>query len=123
MVLFASPGDAEAALRRLDEADVARCLAQRVRGQTRNLEGQEVRIYDSSARPLSFPAFGDRSAASQVRAEVEFEGGTASAYLDFVLVQKGRTLAILLFFSVVSPFSAAEKEALTATVVQRIGSD
>ena len=114
--IFASERDAVAAFERLANQDLADCYASWLRERS----DDDVRV-DVSASELSFPTFGDRSAAYQVTAELQANALPPSVLIDLVFIQEERALAILIFLDVFSAFSSSEMEDLAGLIAGRMG--
>jgi hypothetical protein len=71
---------------------------------------------------MSFPAFGDKSAAFRVTIPVTDNGLTLSIYIDIVAVQKGRAFAGVDFEATQTPFDSAMEGQLVGVVVGRLDS-
>ena len=50
----------------------------------------------------------------------ESAGFQLDVFIDLVFIQEERSLALLIFGSLFSPFASADMEALTETVLQRL---
>lgn len=116
-VVYTSQDDAISAYQLFEGAvnqEIGDCLAE-------TLEDTDgIKVIDISAGRLSFPSFGDRSAAYQIAIEYESEGLTPTFYVDIVVLQDGRALAALIYLDLLTPFSDSEKERLTEIVAGRM---
>jgi len=102
-VVFASRGTALSALIRLRKAPSLSCLANDANGHL--LEKATVEIV--TVRPLRFPALGEHSAATDIAIDFPASSFAPRAYLDVVLVQRGRAFVLLLFGNVGYRFDPA----------------
>ena len=114
--IFDSERDAVAAFERLANQDLVDCYASWLRERS----DDDVRV-DVSAGKLSFPTFGDRSAAYIIAAELEASGFSPSVFVHLVFIQEERALAILIFLDVSSAFSSSEMEDLAGLIAGRMG--
>ncbi len=82
--------------------------------------GGVVGVGDVTVGQVSFPAMGDRSSAWEIVYPVTAGDGSATGYLDIVFVLQDNAVALLTFGDVFDPFDPAERDRLTAVVVDRM---
>ena len=82
----------------------------------------EIEVGEASASEVAIPDVGaERSAALRVEIPLDVEGQAASAYVEFIGLEEGRTVGSLLTFSFVTPFPADETERLAEIMAGRLG--
>jgi len=81
-----------------------------------------VNPYDATASlgRLSVESYGDRSEAFQVEVELSGDDLTVSVFVDIVIVNSGRGVALFTFVDVITPFSGERGELIEA-VLTRLG--
>jgi hypothetical protein len=82
----------------------------------------EIEVGEASASEVAIPDVGaQRSAALRVEIPLDVEGQAASAYMEFIGLEEGRTIGSLVTFSFVTPFPADETERLAGIMADRLG--
>ena len=82
----------------------------------------EIEVGEASSSEIAIPDVGaQRSAALRVEIPLDVEGQTASAYMEFIGLEEGRTIGSLVTFSFLTPFPADETERLAGIVAGRLG--
>jgi hypothetical protein len=69
---------------------------------------------------MSFPQFGDKSVAYQVKVPVTYQSLSFAAYVDIIYVLKGRAGVSMYFEGVDNPFSIDQAQHYTGLVVGRL---
>ena len=95
---------------------LARCLADLLEQDESGNANVDVKVL--SSRMVASPHVGERAARYKVTARVSGPNGTVTIYLDFIVFQKGRTLASLLTMSVAQPIR--DGVSLARTMLARI---
>jgi hypothetical protein len=97
--VYATAAQASLFWRRVATPGIARCVAQSVtQASTTN-----VQFKVTGRRPIAAPSLAARTAAYRVTAKVTTPGQTADAYVDLVLVGRGRAISALGFWGVNDP--------------------
>ena len=82
----------------------------------------EIEVGEASTSEVTLPDVGaQQSAALRVEIPLDVEGQAASAYVEFIGLEEGRTIGSLLTFSFVTPFPAEETERLAGIMADRLG--
>jgi hypothetical protein len=81
---------------------------------------KERDLQDTSGGPLNFPHLGDRSFAFQVLSHVKEGSLSVAAYFDFVLIQRGRAIALGAFGDAFDPFDSGLEARLARAMAQRM---
>ena len=82
----------------------------------------EIEVGEASASEVAIPDVGAQgSAALRVEIPLDVEGQAASAYVEFIGLEEGRTIGSLVTFSFVTPFPADETERLAGIMADRLG--
>ena len=82
----------------------------------------EIEVGEASASEVALSDVGaQRSAALRVEIPLDVEGQAASAYVEFIGLEEGRTIGSLLTFSFLTPFPADETERLAEIMADRLG--
>jgi hypothetical protein len=82
----------------------------------------EIEVGEASASEVTIPDVGaQRSSALRVEIPLDVGGQPASAYMEFIGLEKGRTIGSLVTFSFVSPFPVDETERLAGLMADRLG--
>ena len=110
--------EANASWRRGTSKDVLRCLGDIVR--LSGAKGQKISVV-SSAR-VSFPAIAPKTSAYRVVVTIAPTGSTQRirAYVDAVVLQRGKVQSVLLVTSLGSPVATAERAALASILAARM---
>jgi hypothetical protein len=74
----------------------------------------EVKLGEATLAQMSFPSFGDQSAAFRLSLPFTYKGLEPTVYFDIVALHKGRAIASLTFENVGTPADVATEEKLTA---------
>jgi hypothetical protein len=69
---------------------------------------------------MSFPQFGDKSVAYQLKVSVSFQSLSIDAYVDIIFVLKGRAGVTMYFEGVSNPFPIGQAQHYTGLVVGRL---
>jgi len=70
--------------------------------------------------PLSFPTLGNQSVAYRVTIPITGSSLSLSLYVDLVIAQKGRAIALLTFVGALSPFDPSLEQHLSTLTVGRL---
>ena len=82
----------------------------------------EIEVGEASSSEVAIPDVGaQRSAALRVEIPLDVEGQTASAYMEFIGLEEGRTIGSMVTFSFLTPFPADETERLAGIMAGRLG--
>jgi hypothetical protein len=82
----------------------------------------EIEVGEASTSEVALPDVGaQRSAGLRVEIPLDVEGQAASAYMEFIGLEEGRTIGSLVTFSFLTPFPADETERLAEIVADRLG--
>jgi hypothetical protein len=82
----------------------------------------EIEVGEVTARDASAPdTSADRSAAVHIEIPLDVGGQPASAYMEFIGLEAGRSIGSLVTFSFVEPFPVDETERLAGIMVDRLG--
>lgn len=68
----------------------------------------------------SFPNMADQTLAYQIVAEFSSKGFDGKAYVDLVVVRRGRSIGILMFSDILSSFDEEQREQIVSKVVARM---
>lgn len=117
-MVFATPEQAGNAFERAFANDLGQCIAQQVMAAARPED--QVRLATISADEISFPSLGERSVAYRVTGTVHAQDATANWFLDLVLVQHDRTLAVLIAGDAPTPFPAKLERKLARLMEARM---
>jgi hypothetical protein len=79
-----------------------------------------AQVGTTTVSPMSFPQFGDKSIAYQVKVPVSYQSLSIDAYVDIILSIKGRADAAMSFEGVTNPFPVDQAEHYTGLVVGRL---
>lgn len=116
--IFATPEEAASAFERASADDLGQCIAMRV-GSARR-PGDQPRLAEIRADELAFPSLGEGSVAYRVTGTVEARGATWNWFLDLVLVQRDRALAVLIAGDAPAPFPAKLERRLARIIEARM---
>jgi hypothetical protein len=117
--MYASKSDAQAAYERVAGQELADCIAEYLTAYS----DKDVSFENLSSGRLSFPSLGDRSAAYEIAMEIKTNGFSPAAFVDFVVIQRGRAVGAVVYFDVGSPFEAKMRERLARRFAQRMKGD
>lgn len=82
----------------------------------------EIEVGEASASEVAIPDVGaQRTTALRVEIPLDVEGQAASAYMEFIGLEEGRTIGSLVTFSFLAPFPADETERLAEIMADRLG--
>jgi hypothetical protein len=70
--------------------------------------------------PLSFPTLGNQSVAYRVTIPITGSSLSLSLYVDLIIAQKGRAIALLTFVGVLNPFDPSLEQHLSTLTVGRL---
>ena len=79
-----------------------------------------AQVGTTTVSPMSFPQFGDKSIAYQVKVPVSYSGLNIDVYEDIIFSIKGRADAAMSFEGVTDPFPVDQAEHYTGLVVGRL---
>jgi hypothetical protein len=79
-----------------------------------------VTIGKSTAQQMSFPTYGDKTIAYQLKIPVDYNGLSFAAYLDVISVIKGRADVVMSFENSTDPFPTDQEQHYTGLVVGRV---
>jgi hypothetical protein len=79
-----------------------------------------AQIGSTTVSQMSFPTYGDKSIAYQVKVPVTYSGLSIDAYVDLIFSIKGRAGVSMTFEGVTDPFSVNQAEHYTGLVVGRL---
>jgi hypothetical protein len=77
-------------------------------------------VGQSTAGQMSFPSYGSKSIAYQVKIPVTLKSFPATVYLDEIIVIEGRAAVAMSFQATVSPFRTDQEQHYTGLVVGRL---
>lgn len=77
-------------------------------------------VEDISIGSLASPAFGESTAAWQMRIDFESEGDSFAFYTDLITIRQGRAVAMLTFVGGFTAFDQHEEERLSRIVAERM---
>lgn len=101
--VYASHAQAIADYRLGTKRQVASCLAQTFEKQPTG--DPSVHVKAVSAKQVAAPRLGERSARYKIVLRFTGPGGSVPAYLDAIVFQKGRTIALLMTLGVPQPIT------------------
>ena len=119
--IMQSPDEAKTAYERQANGDLPTCIADQLGKSIESSSDVKIDVKHTAVRNLDFPRLGDRSQAYRATLDLDIGGAPARAYVDFVFLQRGRTLATLAFASIVQAPQKGLGEALAAQVASRMG--
>jgi hypothetical protein len=115
---------ADQAFEQVASDETATCIQNLFREvmETEFEEDPELELGDVTGSEISFPALGDRSRAHRIVVEVNPTemGLWMEAYFDVVYIQRGRGVALLIFYDVLTPFDRALEVELAERVAARM---
>lgn len=114
--VFKTPAQADTAFKVFASKDLAQCFTAYMKKQS----DSNVKVADASWGQLKFPHYADRSAAYQIAIALQTGGLTPTAYVDLIPLERARTVAVLVFVDVFSPFDEQQKEHLAGVVAGRM---
>jgi hypothetical protein len=79
-----------------------------------------AKVGTTTVSPMSFPQFGDKSIAYQVKVPISYSSLSIDAYLDVIYSIKGRAGVSMEFEGVTDPFPVDQAEHYTGLVVGRL---
>ncbi len=116
-----SEAEAKTAFERQATGDLPKCIADQLGKSIESSSDIKINVKHTSVRALDFPKLGDQSQAYRATLDLDLGGEPARAYVDFVFLQRGRTLATLAFASIVQAPQKGLGEELAGKVAERMG--
>ena len=117
MALFQQP-NAAACLQTVVTATVSQVLAHPSNPSDTLPLG--MKLGSPTVATLSFPTLGDQSVAYRVTIPITGSVLSLGLYVDLVIAQKGRAIALLTFVGVLNPFDASLEQQLSTLTVGRL---
>ena len=118
--VFATREQAEQAFESYAREELARCIADGLARSAEAGSGDGVDVGEAAVTDLPEPAVGDRSRGYRAKLTLAVEEEQASLFVDFVFVQRKRSLATVAFASLLQAPGRALREDLTAKVAARM---
>ena len=113
--------EAKTAYERQATGDLPKCIADQLGKSIESSSDVAIDVKHAGVRELDFARLGDRSQAYRATLDLDIGGAAVRAYVDFVFLQRGRTLATLAFAGIGQAPQQALEEELTARVAGRLG--
>jgi hypothetical protein len=104
--VYKSHADATGDYRLGSKPQVASCLARTIEQQPTG--DPTVKLKTVSAKHVAAPRFGERAAPYRIVLRISGPSGSVPVYVDAIVFQRGRTLALLLTMGVAKPITNAE---------------
>jgi hypothetical protein len=79
-----------------------------------------VKFGQATVQQMSFPTYGDKTIAYQIKVPIDYNGSSLDAYQDFIVAIKGRAGAGMVFENLTDPFPADQEQHYTELVVGRL---
>jgi hypothetical protein len=79
-----------------------------------------VKLGQSTVEQMSFPTYGDKTIAYQVKIPITYSSLNVSVYLDLIIAIKGRANVATTFQATTSPFPTDQEQHYTGLVVGRL---
>jgi hypothetical protein len=116
--VYATAAQASLFWRRVATPGVARCVAQSVtQASTANVQFKVI-----GRRAIAAPSLAARTAAYRIIASVTTPGQTATAYVDLILIGRGRAISALGFWGVNDPVSHALEARIARAAARKLPS-
>ena len=119
--IMRSADEAKTAYERQATGDLPKCIADQLGKSIESSSDVAIDVKHTGVRELDFPRLADRSRAYRATLDLDFGGAATRAYVDFVFLQRGRTLATVAFASVGQEPQKGLDEELAARVAGRMG--
>ncbi len=114
--------DAAQLLAVVRRSDWPRCFNQAFKTAFSNTDTGEATVTDVTTKNLNVTQALEKSVATRTTITIASQGITVPAYADFVFMQRGRVVGLMMFIDTSTPFDTSLQQKLITTVANRISS-